>query len=207
MLKIRMIVPLLLAALAVGPLSVTHAAGWDGYYNQHPNHNGDFTNSEAWSANIVDFDRESCVVVRYGERVRLRLISGHPRLYIGQRVRVVPFRRDGRYEIGELRLVDHNWAPVATVRYLENRVPKGRPYYGYDRAYGPRPGGYYRDRGPEWGIDVWIQKDAPRRNWNHDGRGRSQKKKEPPRGDRRPQKKKDDPRGPRRPSRPAPRHR
>jgi hypothetical protein len=177
MLKTQGLVALLSAALTVGLISVTHAdgyyRGWDGYYNQHPNHNGDFTNSDAWSGKIVEFDREAFEVVRYGERIRLRLLDGHPTLYMGQRVRVVPFRRDGRYEIGELRLPDYDWMPVATVRYIESRVPKGQPYYPYDRAYGSRFDGY--SRGSGWGVDVWIEKDRPKPHRGWDGRRQPQK--------------------------------
>ncbi len=108
----------------------------DREYNFRPNDQGDFTNSEAWSGKIVGIRGDRIDVVRYGYTITLKITQGHPRLYVGERVRVVPFRRDGRDEVGELRLPALNFLPVGVVRYVERTVPKDRP----PALYGPRYG-------------------------------------------------------------------
>ncbi len=118
-----------LAVFLMGSLSIAMAdPGWgDQGYDFRPNDQGDFTNSDAWSGKIVNIRGDWLEVVRYGYRVELKITKGHPRLYVGERVRVVPFRRDGRDEIGELRLPAHNYVPVGVVRYVERTVAKERP--------------------------------------------------------------------------------
>jgi hypothetical protein len=124
----------LLAVFLLGSLSIATAGPrWnDRDYNHRPNYQGDFTNSEAWSGKIVDIRGDRIQVVRYGERISLKITQGRPRLFIGERIRVVPFRRDGRAEVGELRLAQAGFAPVGVVRYVERAVPKEGPrvYYG-----------------------------------------------------------------------------
>jgi hypothetical protein len=192
MMRTRVLTPPLLAALAVGLVSATLADRLNygsGYYNQHPNYHGDFTNSDAWSATIVGRGGDSFEVTRYGERVHVRLLDGRPRLFVGQRVRIVPFRRDGRYEIAELRLPDLDFRPVATVRYIEERVIKEYEVYRYDGRYGSGygtygPRGYLPGRGSGWGIDVRIDNNPPRRYHAPDPwRGPERKGKPSPRQD------------------------
>ena len=150
MLKTRGITTILVVVALFGVVSIAAARDGDQYYNQHPNYQGMFTNSEAWSATIVAFGPEWFEVQRYGEIIRLRLREGNPRLFVGQRVRMVPFARDDQAEIAELRLPDQDFRPVGVVRYVERFVPKegpqyysgGRsPYqYGFRVESGPRPG-------------------------------------------------------------------
>jgi len=124
-----------LATLLMGSLSIAIAdPGWgDRGYDFRPNDQGDFTNSDAWSGKIVDIRGDWLLVVRYGYQVELRITRGNPRLYVGERVRVVPFSRDGQDEIGELRLPAYNYLPVGVVRYVERTVAKERP----PTQYGP----------------------------------------------------------------------
>jgi hypothetical protein len=143
---------MLVGVMLFGVVSIAAARDWDQYYNQHPNPQGMFTNREAWSATIVGFGPEWFEVQRYGEIIRLRLREGNPRLFVGQRVRMVPFARDGEAEIAELRLPDQDFRPVGVVRYIERFVPdngprsqvwRGRqpqPRVGIRIETGPRPG-------------------------------------------------------------------
>ncbi len=155
-----------LTVLVMGSFSIAMAdLGWgDRGYNFRPNDQGDFTNSEAWSGKIVDIRGEWIEVVRYGYQVSLKITQGHPRLYIGERVRVVPFRRDGRDEVAELRLPALNYMPVGVVRYVERTVAKERP----PTLYGPR----YQDG--RW-IDVQIGKPGPKVDLRIDARWRGVK--------------------------------
>jgi len=136
MLRTRIVTNTLMAVLMLGLVSIAAANQWDGYYNQRPNYQGSFTNREAWSANIVGFGPEWFDVECYGVVIRLRLREGSPRLYVGQRVRIVPFARDGEAEIGELRLPEKDFKPVGVVRYIERQVPKEGPRYYDSRPYG-----------------------------------------------------------------------
>ncbi len=118
--------------MLLGAVSIAAARDWDQYYGQRPNDQGDFTNSQAWSATIVAFGPDWFDVVRYGETIRARVREGNPRLFLGQRVRMVPFARDDGAEIAELRLPDQDFRPVGVVRYVERYVPKEGPRnYGY----------------------------------------------------------------------------
>jgi hypothetical protein len=129
MLKTRGITTILVVVALFGVVSIAAASDWDQIYNQHPNYQGMFTNREAWSATIVAFGPQWFEVQRYGEVIRLRLREGSPRLFVGQRVRMVPFARDGQAEIAELRLPDQDFRPVGVVRYVERLVPKEGPQY------------------------------------------------------------------------------
>lgn len=150
MFKTRGMTMMLVAVMLFGVVSIAAARDWDQFYNQRPNYQGMFTNREAWSATIVGFGPEWFEVQRYGEVIRLRLREGNPRLYVGQRVRIVPFARDGEAEIAELRLPDQDFRPVGIVRYIERFVPKEGPHYwrgnhsqprwGIRIETGPRPG-------------------------------------------------------------------
>jgi len=148
MFKTRGMTIALVGVMLFGVVSIAAARDWDQYYNQRPNYQGMFTNREAWSATIVAFGPEWFEVQRYGEIIRLRLREGHPRLFVGQRVRMVPFARDGEAEIAELRLPDQDFRPVGVVRYIERFVPEGpqywrggqpQPHVGIRIETGPRP--------------------------------------------------------------------
>ncbi|MGQ9732129.1 MAG: hypothetical protein ACUVX8_12750 [Candidatus Zipacnadales bacterium] len=132
----RLTIGVIVMSLLFGFVSVAAARDWDRYYNQRSNYQGDFTNAQAWSATIVNLGPTWFGVMRYGERIRVDILEGNMRLYLGQRVRLVPFERDGRNEIAELRLPDQDFRPVGVVRYVEHHVPKNQPYqvsrYGYD---------------------------------------------------------------------------
>jgi hypothetical protein len=151
----------MLAVFAIGSFSIATADLRLDYrdYNFRPNDQGDFTNSEAWSGKIVAIRGEWIEVVRYGYQVSLKVTQGHPRLYVGERVRVVPFRRDGRDEVAELRLPALNYMPVGVVRYVERTVAKERP----PTLYGPQ----YQDG--RW-IDVQIGKRGQKTGLRIDAR-------------------------------------
>jgi hypothetical protein len=141
MLRTRGITTILVAVMLFGVVSIAAASDWDQYYNQHPNYQGMFTNREAWSATIVAFGPDWFEVQRYGAVVRLRVKEGNPRLFIGQRVRMVPFAMDDGAEIAELRLPDQNFRPVGVVRYIERLAPKDGPVYYTAPQYDGRPYG------------------------------------------------------------------
>lgn len=153
-----------LAVFAISSFSIAMADLKLDYreYNFRPNDQGDFTNSEAWSGKIVGIRGDWLQVVRYGYTVELKVTQGHPRLYIGERVRVVPFRRDGRAEVAELRLPELNWLPVGVVRYVERTVPKDRPLPLYGRRYATGPSIDFRIETGQPGswrsLDGWWQR-------------------------------------------------
>jgi len=127
----RALTGVVVVTMLFGVVSIAAARDWDQLYGQRPNPQGDFTNRDAWSATIVGFGPDWFDVVRYGETVRVRVREGNPRLFLGQRVRMVPFARDDDAEIAELRLPDQDFRPVGVVRYVERFVPKEGPrYYG-----------------------------------------------------------------------------
>ncbi len=135
------ILPGMLSVLVLSGLaSVVTANEWDAFYRQHPNHQGEFTNSQAWAGFIVALGPDGFDVVRYGETVRIRLREGNPPLFVGQRVRMVPFARDGGAEVAELRLPDEGYRPVGVVRYGAFEVPRERPPAAYGYEGGGRPG-------------------------------------------------------------------
>lgn len=129
MLKSKLVRATCLFGIMWAVASVAAARDWDWYYQHRPNFQGDFTNREAWSATIVYLGPDWFEVVRYGEVIRIRLVEGRVRLFVGQRVRMVPFARDDEAEIAELRLPDQDFRPVGVVRYIERRVPKDRPWH------------------------------------------------------------------------------
>jgi hypothetical protein len=127
--RTRALTGVVVVTMLFGLVSIAAARDWDQYYGQRPNNQGDFTNSQAWSATIVALGPDWFDVVRYGETIRLRVKEGSPRLFLGERVRMVPFARDDGAEIAELRLPDQDFRPVGVVRYIERNVPKEGPVY------------------------------------------------------------------------------
>ncbi|MBM3497833.1 MAG: hypothetical protein FJX74_04095 [Armatimonadetes bacterium] len=148
----RALMGVAVVTMLFGVVSVAAARDWDQYYGQRPNPQGNFTNSQAWSAKIVGFGPDWFDVVRYGEAIRVRVKEGNPRLFLGQFVRMVPFARDDDAEIAELRLPDEDFRPVGVVRYVERFVPKERPWgLGYGGSqYGPGCGMEPRGVGPQY---------------------------------------------------------
>jgi hypothetical protein len=140
-LRNRGITTILVAVRLFGAVLIAAANDWDQQYNQHPNYQGMFTNREAWSATIVASGPDWFEVQRYGAIIRLRVREEKPRLFIGQRVRMVPFTIDDGAEIAELRLPDQNFRPVGVVRYIEQLVPKGKPTYYTTPRYDGSPYG------------------------------------------------------------------
>ena len=155
MTKLMKTLPVMMVVMLVGLIPTAQADRFfsgRGRYDQRANYNGDFTNREAWSGRIVDAGPGWFEIVRYGEQIRVRVVEGRARLFIGERVRLVPFRRDGKAEIAEIRLAEEGFRPVGVGRYQERRVPKEASYYRYDGR---------GQRGTQWDIDIRIDR-SPR---------------------------------------------
>ncbi len=123
--------PTLAALTCVGLVSVAEAGpGFRGRttsrgpdaYRHDIQFNDGYTYNDYWGGNIVDAGRGWVAITCRGVAIRVRITDGSPRLRIGERIRVVPFRQDGREAIAELRLADHGFQPVAEGSYNSSRV-------------------------------------------------------------------------------------
>lgn len=183
----------LTAMLVAGLVGVVTAAQADVWLGTGSTNRIGYTSaslSAPWYGYVLDRGRGWIETELYGRRVHLDIVKGHPPLVPGHRFRVIPIRRDGGMEVGELR---HEGDVLGIVRYAPVRGYYGGTTRGYDHS--PfRPGGYghrpsYRgNRGSGFRFDVRIGGDRDgkrhrppatydRRGPGRDGQG--------PRGDRR----------------------
>jgi len=175
------LMPTLAALTLVGLVSVAEAApgfrgrtetrGPDAYRHDMQFQDG-YTYNDYWGGNVVDAGRGWVAITCRGVPIRVRITDGTPRLRIGERVRVVPFRQDGQEAVAELRLADEGFQPVAEGRYSSDRVGVKRTN---DGVYVPAHS--YENRG-DAGFAIDRRGNAYRTNhFYNEGYGQTKPKK------------------------------
>ena len=154
----KRIAPIVAAVMLVGLVSAASAdRNWDrgpargnDPYRHDLRFDDGYTYMDHWGGNVKEVGRGWFTIIYRRELLQVRITEGQPRLRPGERVRVVPFRQDGRHAVAEIRLADRGFQPVATAKYLSARIaarPNQRGWY--IPAHGQenrRDAGYQIDR-------------------------------------------------------------